>query len=134
MNIKAFAEDLKEAVPIIEGAILGTTEGFFFKTKIQGLSNNQQAFADAKKNLLTLRSALDTDGACSATSTAADRVSIEARAVEVIGAITASGPVTVTGSIPGAGQQSAGSATGDKMTYKEVIGAAETIGESIIIP
>ena len=135
MNIKAFAEDLKEAVPIIEGAILGTTEGFFFKTKIQGLSNNQQAFADAKKNLLTLRSALDTDGAGSATSTAADRVSIEARAVEVIGAITASGPVTVTGSIPGAGgQQGAGSATGDKMTYKEVIGAAETIGESIIIP
>jgi hypothetical protein len=128
MNIKAFAEDLKEAVPIIEGAILGTTEGFFFKTKIQGLSNNQQAFADAKKNLLTLRGALDVDAAGGG-ATDASEVAIEAGTVIVRGPVEASGPVTVTGNVGGSGgggNQPVGNAPPNDKTVKTVIDAAET--------
>ena len=106
MNIKAFAEDLKEAVPIIEGAILGTTEGGIFgigSTTIEGLSNNAQAFADAKKNLLTLRSALDPEGVGGGSAQSADSIAIEAASVVVSGPITASGNITASGPITAEG-------------------------------
>ena len=109
MNIKAFAEDLKEAVPIIEAAVLGTTEGGFLfgigSRTIEGLSNNAQAFADAKKNLLTLRSALDPEGAGGATAQSASAVNIDAVRVFVSGPIEASGNITATGPVSTAGGQ-----------------------------
>ena len=115
MNIKAFAEDLKEAVPIIEGAILGTTEGGIFgigSTTIEGLSNNAQAFADAKKNLLTLRSALDPEGVGGGSAQSADSIAIEAASVVVSGPITASGNITATGPITAEGGGISPGATG----------------------
>ena len=124
MNIKAFAEDLKEAVPIIEGAILGTTEGGIFgigSTTIEGLSNNAQAFADAKNNLLTLRSALDPEGAGGASAQSASAVSIDAVRVFVSGPIEASGNITATGSITAAGQGAVPGSSGadkDSSNYK----------------
>ena len=115
MNIKAFAEDLKEAVPIIEGAILGTTEGGVFgigSTTIEGLSNNAQAFADAKKNLLTLRSALDPEGVGGGSAQSADSIAIEAASVVVSGPITASGNITASGPITAEGGGISPGATG----------------------
>jgi len=106
MDIKKFAENLKEAVPIIEGAIFGTTEGGLFgigSTTIEGLANKSFAYAAAKDNLFMLRSALNPEGAGGASAQSADSMSIAATSVVVSGPITASGNITATGPITAEG-------------------------------
>lgn len=112
MNIKSFAEDLKEAVPIIESAIFGQKGGIIFGQDIQGLANKSFAYAAAKDNLSMLRSAMNPDGASGASATSASAVSIEAGTVVVRGPVEASGPVTITGSIPGGGGGDNGGSSG----------------------
>ena len=56
LNFKKFGEDLREGVPSIEKAVLGD-EGWF-GTKIEGLANNSASYAEAAKNIDTLRNVL----------------------------------------------------------------------------
>ena len=58
IKIEKFAEDLKNSVPIIEQAIMGSTEGLFFKTEIKGLASTEIKWAEAAKNIKMLRQAL----------------------------------------------------------------------------
>lgn len=58
IDIKKFAENLKEAVPIIEGAIYGQKAGWVWGEEIKGLAYNSMAYNAAKDNLFLLRSAL----------------------------------------------------------------------------
>ena len=56
-NIKGFANDLKEAVPIIEGAIMGDNGGWFGK-KIFGLASPEIDYKKAAESIDVLRTAL----------------------------------------------------------------------------
>lgn len=56
-NFRDFADDLKEAVPLIEKAVMGDSGGLF-GTRIEGLANNIQRYEDAARNIETLRDAL----------------------------------------------------------------------------
>ena len=59
-NIRGFADDLKEAVPIIEGALMGQEAGRIFGDKIFGLGSAvmEPQYAQAAKNIGVLRGAL----------------------------------------------------------------------------
>ena len=57
----------------------------------------------AKKNLLTLRSALDPEGVGGGSAQSADSIAIEAASVVVSGPITASGNITASGPITAEG-------------------------------
>ena len=56
-NIKGFANDLKEAVPIIEKSIMGD-DGGWFGTEIKGLASPDIDYASANQNIIRLREAL----------------------------------------------------------------------------
>ena len=58
LRIREFAEDLKEAVPIIEAAIMGEEGGLIFGTTIKGLSSPEIDYETAVKNIVMLRQAL----------------------------------------------------------------------------
>lgn len=130
MDIKTFAEDLKESVPIIEAAIMGQKGGFalnpFGADEIKGLANNAASFDQAKRNLETLRGALDPGGAGGA-ATDASEVAITAGSVLVTGPITATGPISAQGSVGGGNNGNAGAAGENDSTRKKVIDAAETV-------
>lgn len=59
-NIRGFADDLKEAVPIIEGALMGQEAGLIFGNKVFGLGSEimEPQYAQAATNIGILRSAL----------------------------------------------------------------------------
>ena len=69
-NIKGFANDLKDAVPIIESAIMGDSGGIFGK-KIFGLASPEIDYAKAAESIDVLRTALKVEGVAgnAATST-----------------------------------------------------------------
>ena len=56
-NIKGFANDLKDAVPIIEKSIMGD-DGGWFGTEIKGLASPDIDYATANQNIIRLREAL----------------------------------------------------------------------------
>ena len=61
LNMKEFAEDLAESVPVIESAIMGGTIekfGLFNDIDFKGLASPDIKFAEATENILKLRSAL----------------------------------------------------------------------------
>ena len=60
LNMKEFAEDLAESVPVIEKAIMGGVIDNFgpFNTKFKGLASPDIDFATATENILALRNAL----------------------------------------------------------------------------
>ena len=61
INMKEFAEDLAESVPVIESAIMGGTIekfGLFNDIDFKGLASPDIKFAEATENILALRSAL----------------------------------------------------------------------------
>ena len=60
LNMKEFAEDLAESVPVIESAIMGGEIDNFgpFNTKFKGLASPDVDFATATENILALRNAL----------------------------------------------------------------------------
>ena len=75
-DIKGFAEDLKEAVPIIEGAIMGDDGGWFGK-KIFGLASPEIDYKKAAESIDVLRTALKVDavaGQASAGGAAASNI------------------------------------------------------------
>lgn len=59
-NIRGFADDLKEAVPIIEGALMGQEAGLIFGNKVFGLGSEimEPQYAQAATNIGILRTAL----------------------------------------------------------------------------
>lgn len=59
-NIRGFANDLKEAVPIIEGALMGKEAGVIFGSKVFGLGSEimEPQYEQAAKNIGLLRGAL----------------------------------------------------------------------------
>jgi hypothetical protein len=59
-NIRGFADDLKEAVPIIEGALMGQEAGLIFGNKVFGLGSAvmEPQYEQAAKNIGVLRGAL----------------------------------------------------------------------------
>lgn len=63
-NIEKFAEDLKDAVPIIEGALMGQEAGLIFGSKIYGLGSAeiQPSYEQAAVNIGILREALGMGG------------------------------------------------------------------------
>ena len=63
INIKEFAEDLKNSIPVIEAAIMGSEEGLLFKTKLKGLASTEIKWDEAAKNIKTLREALGVQAA-----------------------------------------------------------------------
>ena len=67
-DIKGFANDLKEAVPIIEGAIMGDDGGWFGK-KIFGLASPEVDYKKAAESIDVLRSALKVDAVAGQAST-----------------------------------------------------------------
>jgi hypothetical protein len=71
LNLKAFAEDLKESVPIIEAAIMGQEGGYLFGETIQGLASPNVNYDQAIKNINMLREALGYDVRTSAINSAA---------------------------------------------------------------
>jgi hypothetical protein len=76
-NIKGFAEDLKEAVPIIEGAIMGDNGGWFGQ-KIFGLASPEIDYKKAAESIDILKTALKVDsvaeGASSGSSSAVSSI------------------------------------------------------------
>jgi hypothetical protein len=58
LRIREFAEDLKEAVPIIEAAIMGEEGGYIFGAAIKGLASPDVDYDTAIKNIVMLRQAL----------------------------------------------------------------------------
>ena len=61
INMKEFAEDLAESVPVIEAAIMGGTIekfGLFNDVDFKGLASPDIKFAEATENILALRNAL----------------------------------------------------------------------------
>ena len=62
LNMKAFAEDLSESVPLIEAAIMGGEVDLSWlptgNTKYHGLASPEIDFATATENILSLRNAL----------------------------------------------------------------------------
>ena len=66
LNMQDFAEDLTNAVPAIEAAIMGgTIDGGFFASdiKYKGLASGDVDYATATENILKLREALGVQGA-----------------------------------------------------------------------
>ena len=57
INFAEFGQDLKDGVPSIEKAVLGD-DGGWFGTKIEGLSKNSSAYANAQDNIMKLRQAV----------------------------------------------------------------------------
>ena len=76
-NIKGFAEDLKSAVPIIEGAIMGDNGGWFGK-KVFGLASPEIDYKKAAESIDILKTALKVDsvaeGASSGSSSAVSSI------------------------------------------------------------
>ena len=110
---------------------MGQKGGFalnpFGADEIKGLANNAASFDQAKRNLATLRGALDVDGAGGG-ATDASEVAISAGSVLVTGPVTATGPISAQGSIGSGGGNSQGNAGGtgpNDKTRKEAIDAAE---------
>ena len=61
LNMKRFAEDLAESVPVIEAAIMGGTIekfGLFNDVDFKGLASPDIKYAEATENILALRNAL----------------------------------------------------------------------------
>jgi len=67
-NIKGFADDLKDAVPIIEAAIMGD-DGGWFGTKILGLASPEIDYDGAKRNIEMLRGSLNVPVSSAVTAT-----------------------------------------------------------------
>ena len=66
-NIKGFADYLKEAVPIIEGAIMGD-DGGWFGQKIFGLASPEIDYKKAAESIDVLRTALKVEAVASQAS------------------------------------------------------------------
>jgi hypothetical protein len=58
LRLRQMAEDLKEAVPIIEAAIMGQAGGIIFGTEIKGLASPEVDYESAVRNIVMLRQAL----------------------------------------------------------------------------
>ena len=58
LNIKDFAEDLLESVPIIEGAIMGSPGGLVFGKEVKGLGSKEIPWTQAAKNIALIHTAL----------------------------------------------------------------------------
>ena len=58
LNLKKFAQDLKDSVPIIEAAIMGEEGGLIFGAEIKGLASSEIDYDTAVKNIVMLRQAL----------------------------------------------------------------------------
>jgi hypothetical protein len=58
LRLRQMAEDLKEAVPIIEAAIMGQEGGLIWGTTIKGLASPDVDYDTAVKNIVMLRQAL----------------------------------------------------------------------------
>ena len=58
LNLRKMAEDLKDAVPIIEAAIMGEEGGLIFGSTIKGLASPDIDYETAVKNIVMLRQAL----------------------------------------------------------------------------
>lgn len=58
LRLRQMAEDLKEAVPIIEAAIMGQEGGLMFGTTIRGLASPEVDYETAVRNIVMLRQAL----------------------------------------------------------------------------
>ena len=58
LNIKDFAEDLLESVPIIEGAIMGSPAGRWYGKEVKGLGSKEIPWTQAAKNIALIHTAL----------------------------------------------------------------------------
>lgn len=58
LRLKQMASDLKDAVPIIEAAIMGQAGGLIFGTAIKGLASPDVDYETATRNIVMLRNAL----------------------------------------------------------------------------
>jgi hypothetical protein len=81
LRLKQMANDLKDAVPIIEAAIMGTTGGLIFGTTIKGLASPEIDYDTAIGNITRLRQSLSADP-FSVNNTAGDIAQMEVAALQ----------------------------------------------------
>jgi hypothetical protein len=60
-NFKAFANDLKDSIPIIEAAINGEKGGLLFGSEIKGLMSGEVDYEGAAQRIKTLKESIDGD-------------------------------------------------------------------------
>tara|TARA_B110000305_G_scaffold80772_1_gene90798 strand:+ start:3088 stop:4968 length:1881 start_codon:yes stop_codon:yes gene_type:complete len=72
LKLKDFADDLKDAVPVIEAAIMGEKGGMFFGTDIKGLASPDVKYDEAISNLKKIISVMPGSGPKLAAETGPD--------------------------------------------------------------
>ena len=87
-DIKSFADDLLEAVPIIEGAVMGSPGGYLWGKEIKGLASPEIDYEAARQNIFKLRDIMGLDARGSVPSAANEDATVNKASNIAVGPTT----------------------------------------------